>query len=170
LPEVVPIMPRIVGRGPMTRPIGPVARLARYGFADAARARDLLGPDGLNIWEEDTDGAEPLLDSFARAADPDLALRQLERAVEADRRGDGDLLDAVRSNAALRDRLIGVLGASSTLGDYLVANPGEWRAVTEPATDLAAAAAPRRLDLRSAQTKRVAPSSYPGRTPPGGGS
>jgi [glutamine synthetase] adenylyltransferase / [glutamine synthetase]-adenylyl-L-tyrosine phosphorylase len=125
----------------MTRPTSPVARLARYGFADAARARDLLGPNGLGIWEEDADRAEPLLDSFTRAADPDLALRQLERAVEADRRGDGDLLDSVRSNATLRDRLIGVLGASATLGDYLVANPGEWRALTEPAIgpDLGAA-------------------------------
>jgi glutamate-ammonia-ligase adenylyltransferase len=140
LPEVVPTVWRILwpilGRGPMTRPSGPVARLARYGFADAARARDLLGSHGLGIWDEDAEGAEPLLDSFTRAADPDLALRQLERAVEADRRGDGDLLDSVRPNAALRDRLIGVLGASATLGDYLVANPGEWRALTEPAADL----------------------------------
>jgi glutamate-ammonia-ligase adenylyltransferase len=123
----------------MTRPTSPVARLARYGFADAARARDLLGPSGLGVWEEDTDGDGPLLDAFTRAADPDLALRQLERAVEADRRSGpeaGDLLGTVLSDAALRDRLIGVLGASATLGDYLAANPGEWRALTEPADGL----------------------------------
>jgi [glutamine synthetase] adenylyltransferase / [glutamine synthetase]-adenylyl-L-tyrosine phosphorylase len=120
----------------MTRPINPVARLARYGFADAARARELLGPNGLDVWEEGTEGAEPLLDSFTRAADPDLALRQLERCVEADRRGGGDLLDTALTDSTLRDRLIGVLGASATLGDYLAATPGEWRALTEPATGL----------------------------------
>ncbi|GAA1793188.1 bifunctional [glutamine synthetase] adenylyltransferase/[glutamine synthetase]-adenylyl-L-tyrosine phosphorylase [Planosporangium flavigriseum] len=117
------------------------ARLARCGFTDGARARELLGPQGLGVLDDsgqatvgDIDqasadaGAEALLDAFARAADPDLALLQLQRIVEAERRdGAYDVLAAALSDETLRDRLIRVLGTSATLGDYLVANPGEWQ-------------------------------------------
>ncbi|MCW2640929.1 MAG: putative glutamate-ammonia-ligase adenylyltransferase [Dactylosporangium sp.] len=116
----------------MTRPASVAARLARSGFVDGTRARELLGPQGLGVWDDTghapTDDTETLLDSFARAADPDLALLQLERVVEAERRdGVRDVLEAALSDATLRERLVRVLGASATLGDYLVANPGEWR-------------------------------------------
>jgi len=33
----------------LNRPVSTTARLARYGFADSARARDLLGPNGLGL-------------------------------------------------------------------------------------------------------------------------
>ena len=135
----------------MTRPTSVAARLARYGFADAARARQLLGTGGLGLLDagpppvcvdptaalpaEDRaggdDAATPLLEALARAADPDLALLQLQRAVEAENRP--DLLAAILAEAGLRDRLVAVLGASATLGDYLVANPGEWRVLADPA-------------------------------------
>ncbi|NJC69648.1 bifunctional [glutamine synthetase] adenylyltransferase/[glutamine synthetase]-adenylyl-L-tyrosine phosphorylase [Planosporangium thailandense] len=128
----------------MTRPASVAARLARCGFADGARARELLGPQGLGVWSDPdhlpVDGAEALLDSFARAADPDLALLQLERMVEAERRaGQPAVLDAALSDAPLRERLIRVLGTSASLGDYLVANPGEWRVFgeTEPVAPIA---------------------------------
>jgi glutamate-ammonia-ligase adenylyltransferase len=134
----------------MTRP----SRLARYGFADnGARAADLLGPKGLRLWDADaqsptgTDEAE-LLHSLSRAADPNLALRQLHRLVDAAGRqaardngakvtgpggeiianeGTEALLDALGRDHGLRRRLVAVLGASSALGDHLVANPGDWR-------------------------------------------
>src|SRR3982751_637005 len=68
----------------MTRP----SRLARFGFADnGARAVDLLGPTGLRLWDTQTqepvDGdAAELIHALSRAADPNLALRQLHRMVE----------------------------------------------------------------------------------------
>ncbi|GFJ92375.1 hypothetical protein Prum_060170 [Phytohabitans rumicis] len=123
----------------MTRPSSAQARLARYGFGVAnaaygARAADLLGPAGLGLWDpatqEPTDAAAAeLLAALSRAADPDLALRQLHRLVEADH---GGVLDALAGDAGLRRRLVAVLGASSALGDHLVANPDQWGAlVTE---------------------------------------
>jgi glutamate-ammonia-ligase adenylyltransferase len=69
----------------VTRP----SRLARYGFADnGARAADLLGPNGLRLWDAesqepvDSDAAE-LIHALSRAADPNLALRQLHRMIDA---------------------------------------------------------------------------------------
>ena len=119
----------------MTRP----SRLARYGFADnGARASDLLGPGpgGLGLWDPEAqspagDHAVGLLDTLSRAADPNLALRQLHRLAESVARGGADrsaeLLGELATDHGLRRRLIAVLGASSTLGDHLVANPDEWR-------------------------------------------
>ncbi|MGK5684751.1 bifunctional [glutamine synthetase] adenylyltransferase/[glutamine synthetase]-adenylyl-L-tyrosine phosphorylase [Actinoplanes sp. URMC 104] len=143
----------------MTRP----SRLARYGFADnGARVSDLLGPTGLRLWDvevqapRDGDAAE-LLTSLSRAADPNLALRQLHRLVDAAgraaARGNGaratgpsgeidtneatdELLGALARDAGLRRRLVAVLGASSALGDHLVANPGDWRVLATGKTGL----------------------------------
>ncbi|BEL09217.1 bifunctional [glutamine synthetase] adenylyltransferase/[glutamine synthetase]-adenylyl-L-tyrosine phosphorylase [Actinoplanes sichuanensis] len=116
----------------MTRP----TRLARYGFADnGARATDLLGPGGLRLWDTEAQApaderAAVLLDALSKAADPNVALRQLHRMVEsAERAGTPpeDLLGALADDHGLRRRLVAVLGASSALGDHLVANPGHWR-------------------------------------------
>ncbi|MFG2059009.1 bifunctional [glutamine synthetase] adenylyltransferase/[glutamine synthetase]-adenylyl-L-tyrosine phosphorylase [Micromonospora sp. NPDC048930] len=152
----------------MTRPTR--GRLARYGFAegDGGRAADLLGPDGLGLWRPDTqeptdEPAGDLLTALSRAADPDLALRQLHRLVEAERRAAGagrggdasappekeTLLDALSDDPGLRRRLVAVLGASSALGDHLVANPGQWR-VLATAPDGLAPSADGRLDLAAA--------------------
>jgi glutamate-ammonia-ligase adenylyltransferase len=125
--------------GPGGRAPRPTSRLIRYGFADTSRASDLLGPDGLRLWSgsangDDADpGAEAVLDALATTADPDLALRQLHRLAEAEARTVGSapyLLETLRSDTVLRARLLAVLGASATLGDHLVANPVEWRALT----------------------------------------
>jgi [glutamine synthetase] adenylyltransferase / [glutamine synthetase]-adenylyl-L-tyrosine phosphorylase len=124
----------------MTRPVRATARLARCGFADAGRALELLGPKGLGVWDDTgqsptaDDGAEPLLDALSRAADPDLGLRQLHRMVEAEGRATdrAELLPALAADPPLRERLIALLGASTALGDYLVATPGEWRVLTAP--------------------------------------
>ena len=143
----------------MTRP----SRLARYGFADnGARAADLLGPTGLRLWDVESQGptgtdAAELLQSLSRAADPNLALRQLHRLVDAAgraaARGNGGrvtgpageisvnqateaLLDTVARDHGLRRRLIAVLGASSALGDHLVANPDDWQVLATGKTGL----------------------------------
>ncbi|GIF37592.1 bifunctional [glutamine synthetase] adenylyltransferase/[glutamine synthetase]-adenylyl-L-tyrosine phosphorylase [Actinoplanes xinjiangensis] len=117
----------------MTRP----TRLARYGFADnGARATDLLGPGGLRLWDTEAqvpvdEQAAGLLDALSKAADPNLALRQLHRIVESAGRGGPkpaeELLGELAVDHGLRRRLIAVLGASSALGDHLVANPEHWR-------------------------------------------
>jgi glutamate-ammonia-ligase adenylyltransferase len=150
----------------MTRPASGASRLARYGFTDPERAAAAVGTPGLNLWDESAqrprdDRAGALLDTLAVAADPDLALRQLVRLVEASRRtnvqresgprtngaggggaggggsggrdagGDGsggdDLLAVALDDPRLRRRLVSLLGVSATLGDLLVANPGEWQ-------------------------------------------
>ncbi|MEV0426898.1 bifunctional [glutamine synthetase] adenylyltransferase/[glutamine synthetase]-adenylyl-L-tyrosine phosphorylase [Micromonospora sp. NPDC050495] len=141
----------------MTRPTR--GRLARYGFAEGdagVRAADLLGPGGLGLWRVDAqepadERAAGLLTALSRAADPDLALRQLHRLVEAERRdaGPAPLLDALHDDPGLCRRLVAVLGASSALGDHLVANPGQWVVLaTDP--DGLAPAADGRLDLAAA--------------------
>jgi glutamate-ammonia-ligase adenylyltransferase len=143
----------------VTRP----SRLARYGFADNGdRAADLLGPRGLRLWDAEsqnpigTDAAE-LIHSLSKAADPNLALRQLHRLVEAAgrqaARGNGGrvtgpageiitndateaLIGALHQDHGLRRRLLAVLGASSALGDHLVANPDDWRVLITGKTGL----------------------------------
>ncbi|SCL68740.1 glutamate-ammonia-ligase adenylyltransferase [Micromonospora citrea] len=145
----------------MSRPTSAAGRLARYGFGTdgdrATRAADLLGPDGLCLWRPDVqeptdDRAAELLGALSRAADPDLALRQLHRIVEAERRAAGPeaagsaLLAALVDDPGLRGRLIAVLGASSALGDHLVANPDQWPAL-RTAPDGLAPTAEGRLDL-----------------------
>jgi glutamate-ammonia-ligase adenylyltransferase len=145
----------------MSRPTRASGRLARYGFGTAendggARAADLLGPTGLGLWRPDAqepvdDRAVDLLAALSRAADPDLALRQLHRLVEAERRaeaeprGGSELLAALYTDPGLRRRLIAVLGASSALGDHLVANPDHWR-VLRTAPDGLAPTAGGKLD------------------------
>jgi glutamate-ammonia-ligase adenylyltransferase len=65
-----------------------------------------------------------VLEEIADAADPALALRALERLIEASAVGDyGDrarLLDRLGSSAPLRRQLTRVLGVSQALGDHLV--------------------------------------------------
>ncbi|SCE88442.1 glutamate-ammonia-ligase adenylyltransferase [Micromonospora viridifaciens] len=152
----------------MTRPSR--GRLARYGFAEddgRARAADLLGPDGLGLWRPDVqeptdERAAELLVALSRAADPGLALRQLHRLVEAERRTVVDepgVLDALAADPGLRRRLVAVLGASAALGDHLVANPGQWAVLATGPGGLAPAA-DGRLDL--AVAARLAPAAGPG--------
>ncbi|MPZ25225.1 MAG: bifunctional [glutamine synthetase] adenylyltransferase/[glutamine synthetase]-adenylyl-L-tyrosine phosphorylase [Micromonosporaceae bacterium] len=66
----------------------------------------------------------------AGAADPELALRQLDRLTEA--AGEDPLASPLAADPAVRRRLVAVLGASSALGDHLVANPAEWRHLANP--------------------------------------
>ena len=114
-------------------------RLARLGFADAERAHALLAdaPAGLGLWRDGApvdDGAAAVVSALGRAADSDLAVLALARIAEADPAAAPGLLDRLRTAAPLRARLVGVLGASSALGDHLAAHPADWRLLDDPAT------------------------------------
>ncbi|MBB1025305.1 bifunctional [glutamine synthetase] adenylyltransferase/[glutamine synthetase]-adenylyl-L-tyrosine phosphorylase, partial [Dietzia sp. DQ12-76] len=104
----------------------------RLGLLDA-RAGDWLHYLG---WTDED--ATPLMWALSRAPDPDLALGTLVRLREAlaaessgggpaagggDDTGVAGLDSALRSDLPLRGRLLGLLGASSALGDHLVAQP-----------------------------------------------
>jgi [glutamine synthetase] adenylyltransferase / [glutamine synthetase]-adenylyl-L-tyrosine phosphorylase len=100
-------------------------QLAAMGFADTARAQQLLAELDIDAAGGDAESAgpdRPLLLALAGAADPDLALAALARMVP-----EADLRRALRADAGLRDRLISVLGASAALGDHLARHPGDWR-------------------------------------------
>ncbi|WP_172387375.1 bifunctional [glutamine synthetase] adenylyltransferase/[glutamine synthetase]-adenylyl-L-tyrosine phosphorylase [Streptomyces sp. MNP-20] len=123
---------------PQGRRSSTFTRLLRHGFTDPSAAERLLAAPGL-----DAVRADPvLLDALGATADPDVALLGLVRLVEAqpeesagtDRR---ELLDTLVSSKPLRDRLLGVLGASEALADHLARHPRDWRAlVTYEAADL----------------------------------
>ncbi len=120
------------------RPTSATARLARYGFTDPGRAAQLVGADGLNLWNHDTqqpldDGAAVVFTALAGAADPDLALRQLHRLVEAaEHAGDTGVLAEIEADERYRLRLTRLLGASVALGDHLVACPADRQVLADP--------------------------------------
>ena len=104
-------------------------QLAAMGFADTARAQQLLAGLGIEIVVGEPEHGSPdrpLLQALAAAADPDLALAGLSRIAP-----DAELRRALRTEGGLRDRLISVLGASAALGDHLARHPGDWRLLAE---------------------------------------
>ncbi|WP_020662316.1 bifunctional [glutamine synthetase] adenylyltransferase/[glutamine synthetase]-adenylyl-L-tyrosine phosphorylase [Amycolatopsis benzoatilytica] len=103
---------------------------ARYGFTDT-RADGQLRAAGW--WTEGgpAEGAADVLAALSRAADPDLALAGLDRIREADESGWPELDRTLRQNRTFRGRLLGVLGTSTALADFLAAHPGEWRCLAE---------------------------------------
>jgi len=114
-----------------------VVRLVRFGFEDGARAARLLADPALGLWDlERNEPADPeagaVVSALARAGDPDLAVRSLARLVEALDATDPDgglaaaLLARLRGSAAVRSRLLSVLGASAGLADHLAAHPADW--------------------------------------------
>ncbi|MFD4245411.1 bifunctional [glutamine synthetase] adenylyltransferase/[glutamine synthetase]-adenylyl-L-tyrosine phosphorylase [Streptomyces sp. NPDC058525] len=109
-------------------------RLLRSGFTDPSAAARLLDADALASVRADP----VLLDALGATADPDLALLGLVRLAEAQPPEELSLLlDTLVSAKPLRDRLLGVLGASEALGDHLARHPRDWHAlVTYEAADL----------------------------------
>jgi [glutamine synthetase] adenylyltransferase / [glutamine synthetase]-adenylyl-L-tyrosine phosphorylase len=95
-------------------------RLARMGFADAARAERLLLTDLGGTAEARSD--DPVLTALAAAADPDLALTGLARVLGA-AADPGVLRVQLRGEADFRDRLTAVLGVSAGLADHLARHP-----------------------------------------------
>ena len=150
------------------------ALLARIGFHDSRRVARLLESPvlaGLIALPSDDTG---LLRAVGHTADPDAAVlalvKLLEGASGAGHHGPGvhreDELRAVLSgHSERRDRLLGVLGASTALADHLAAHPGHWVAAAdaEPASAadraarlVAAVGAPRRGDRHPYDALRVA--------------
>ncbi|MGO4462912.1 bifunctional [glutamine synthetase] adenylyltransferase/[glutamine synthetase]-adenylyl-L-tyrosine phosphorylase [Streptomyces sp. M-16] len=109
-------------------------RLLRSGFTDPSAATRLLDADALAAVRTDP----VLLDALGATADPDLALLGLVRLAEAQPADQLPvLLDTLVSAKPLRDRLLGVLGASEALADHLARHPRDWQAlVTYEAADL----------------------------------
>ncbi|WP_151772950.1 bifunctional [glutamine synthetase] adenylyltransferase/[glutamine synthetase]-adenylyl-L-tyrosine phosphorylase [Streptomyces abyssomicinicus] len=101
--------------------------LLRHGFTDPSAAGKLLESPALS----EVRGDPLLLEALGATADPDLALRGLTRLLEAqpDRTGRARLLDTLLAAKPLRDRLLGVLGASEALGDHLARHPHDWQAL-----------------------------------------
>ncbi|MGW1914117.1 bifunctional [glutamine synthetase] adenylyltransferase/[glutamine synthetase]-adenylyl-L-tyrosine phosphorylase [Streptomyces sp. NPDC002076] len=102
-------------------------RLLRHGFTDPSAAERLLdGPELAPVRDDPV-----LLEALGATADPDLALHGLVRLLEAQ---DGptahrELLDTLIAAKPLRDRLLGVLGASAALTDHLARHPSDWHAL-----------------------------------------
>ncbi|WP_326697181.1 bifunctional [glutamine synthetase] adenylyltransferase/[glutamine synthetase]-adenylyl-L-tyrosine phosphorylase [Streptomyces sp. NBC_01754] len=109
-------------------------RLLRHGFTDPSAAERLLDLPELASVRTDP----VLLEGLGATADPDLALHGFVRLAEAQEPGERQmLLDTVATAKPLRDRLLGVLGASEVLGDHLARHPRDWQALaTYEATDL----------------------------------
>ncbi|MGE3285455.1 MAG: bifunctional [glutamine synthetase] adenylyltransferase/[glutamine synthetase]-adenylyl-L-tyrosine phosphorylase [Pseudonocardia sp.] len=122
----------------------PRSSLARLGLTDQ-RAESVL--EKLGWWSGDTPRDEehaPVMWALARSPDPDLALRGIERLAEAV--SDWSELDtALRTEVALRGRLLAVLGSSTALSDHLVVHPDRWHRLAGPeripAADLTACTA-----------------------------
>ncbi|WP_327175367.1 bifunctional [glutamine synthetase] adenylyltransferase/[glutamine synthetase]-adenylyl-L-tyrosine phosphorylase [Streptomyces sp. NBC_01335] len=109
-------------------------RLLRHGFTDPSGAERLLQLPALTAVRSDP----VLVEALGASADPDLALRGLVRIVEAQPEDEQRLLlDTLVTAKPLRDRLLGVLGASEALGDHLARHPDDWKElVTYEAADL----------------------------------
>ncbi|MFJ4678540.1 MULTISPECIES: bifunctional [glutamine synthetase] adenylyltransferase/[glutamine synthetase]-adenylyl-L-tyrosine phosphorylase [unclassified Kitasatospora] len=101
-------------------------RLVRRGFSDPDQAVRLLDEPALHGL-----AADPvLLDALGAAADPDQALFGLARLLEAlDPHERHTLRDTLTTSKPLRDRLLGVLGASTALADHLARHPRDWHAL-----------------------------------------
>ena len=107
-------------------------RLTRLGYADARAAAAVLGPRGLQLWDDgpvDPDAAA-VVAALGHVADPDLAVAALGRLAAAVP-DPTTLVDALKGSDGLRARLLGVLGMSSVLGDHLVRHPQEWTALAD---------------------------------------
>ena len=107
------------------------SRLARLGFTEPASVEQSLRAAGL--WSDGRPVDEPAAQvvlALADVADPDLAAAALERLLQAAHDA-ADLRAALAADGGLRTRLLRVLGASTALGDHLVAHPDEWRLLAD---------------------------------------
>ncbi|QFZ16883.1 bifunctional [glutamine synthetase] adenylyltransferase/[glutamine synthetase]-adenylyl-L-tyrosine phosphorylase [Saccharothrix syringae] len=115
----------------MTDPARTPTSPARFGLTEA-RSNEHLRDAGWWEGRGPTAGAEPVLVALSRSPDPDLALRGVDRLRDA--LGDRwpELDGALRDGAVLRGRLLAVLGSSTALADFLVANPDRWADLADP--------------------------------------
>ena len=111
----------------------PMPTLGGLGFNSPTAKADLEELGWLNSQSVE------LLWALSGAGDPDLALNTLIRLRDQLTSGDyaegqeyADFDAAIRSDVAFRVRLLSLVGASTAMGDHLVANPGLWRLVAQP--------------------------------------
>jgi glutamate-ammonia-ligase adenylyltransferase len=107
-------------------------RLIRLGLQDLDRARRLCETPRLQPLlaggESDTD----VLTDIGQSADPDTALLQLVRILEAcDERDARRLVSSMQADADLRRRLIDVIGMSEALGDFIARHPRQWEVLAD---------------------------------------
>ena len=117
----------------MPRTPSPATELIRLGFADARRSARLLEDPALAAALTAAEvGGAPLPAALGHTADPDAALLLLVRLLDASGAGAAgrsaggaarEIVDVLRTDSAHRRRLLAVLGASTALGDHLVARP-----------------------------------------------
>ncbi len=92
----------------------------------------------------------PIAATLAITADPDLAARQLQRLIDA---AGPEVNGTLEADDEHRTRMLSVLGASTALGDHLVATPDAWRHLADGEVRLPerpASVAQLRLDYRRA--------------------
>lgn len=141
--------------------------LAQLGLTED-RAAPTLAQLGWWLDGRPVRDAEPVMWALARSADPNLALRALERLAEScgsTSAPEWMALDAaLRVDVGLRGRLLAVLGSSTALGDHLVGRPARWRSLaSDRALD------PARLpDLRQRTAALMAAVKADPDAPPGG--
>lgn len=99
--------------------------LARLGLTDDG-APGILSRLGWRDRGQIRHEAEHELWALSRAPDPNLALRALGRLATSLGPQWAELDAALRREPAVRGRLLGLLGASTALGDHLVAHPLRW--------------------------------------------
>jgi [glutamine synthetase] adenylyltransferase / [glutamine synthetase]-adenylyl-L-tyrosine phosphorylase len=106
--------------------------LARLGLTEPPAEATVTE---LGWWAGDkpVDGAAPIMWALARSPDPDLALRSVERLLQAvpDR---AELDAALRTDQVLRGRLFALLGSSTALADHLVTHSDRWHRLTASAS------------------------------------
>ena len=109
------------------------AALVRLGFADPARAERLLADASLRGALGALDERSPLLVALGTVASPDEALLTLTRVFAAAEgtSADESLRATLARESVVRDRLLGVVGASAALGDHLARHPEDLVAVTD---------------------------------------
>lgn len=120
----VVLNPRDRGPAATGRPVIPSP--ARLGLIGDTAIRDL---EELGWYTEE---CVPVLWALSRAADPGVALAALVRLRDAAGDGWAGLDAAIRDDLPVRGRLFGLLGASTALGDHLIARPDRWRLLAEP--------------------------------------
>ncbi len=129
----------MTGRGPQP----PAGRLSRLGFGRPESAAELLTGEPLPLWDPAANApagepAEAVLAALGRTADPDQALRYL--AELAGTEAGSRIRTELAASAGYRARLLGVLGASSALGEHLVRCPADALRLRAPLAEPAAAA------------------------------
>jgi len=127
-------------------------RLIRAGLIDVDRAQRLCASPRLEPLLE-LDDIGDLLADVGVAADPDQALLQLVRILEAgDDRQWRRLVSALQADPDLRRRLIDVIGMSEALGDFLARHVDAWSILADAE---ALSSAPSRRGLRISMLRAV---------------